>query len=59
MVKHRTRRWATITAKHDDTVTVMMTITDPLEECVPKNVVTKQILPLIKKEEREAIRSGI
>jgi hypothetical protein len=58
MVKHRTRRRAAISAKQNDAVTVVTTVTDPLEEYVPKNVVLIRILPFIEKEESEAIASG-
>jgi hypothetical protein len=59
MVKHRTSRWAAITAKQNDTVTAVTTVTDPLEEYVPKNFVLVRILCVVEKEESEAIASGI
>jgi hypothetical protein len=48
-----------MTAKQDDAVTVVTTVTDPLEEFVPKNVVLVRILRFIEKEESEAMASGI
>jgi hypothetical protein len=59
MVKHRMSRWAAITPKQDDTVTMVTTVTDPLEEYVPKNFVLVRILRIVEKEESEAMASGI
>jgi hypothetical protein len=58
-VKHRTGRWAAVTAKQNDAVTLVTTVTDPLEECAPKNRILIRILPVVEKEESEAIASGI
>jgi len=58
IIRHGLRRWAAITAKHNDAVIGVEPLADFLDKGVPEVLITVRILSIVKKEESEGTLTG-